>query len=116
MKGNLNWIALAIAALAICAGCGGVAQDSFNPRIVTLHDGATSYAQVIAAMGKPYQDWGEPDGGRTVVYMLNHPQIGADTRTPQAASPAPTKVTLKFDPNGMLTSHSPQSGRELPEH
>ncbi|HVC43305.1 MAG TPA: hypothetical protein VND20_00695, partial [Candidatus Binataceae bacterium] len=114
MKGKLISSALVIAVIAICAGCGGVAQDNPDSQIASLQDGRTNYSQVIANMGKPYQDYGSPDGGRTVVYKLNQQQADSDTHIPMlgpymgAISQVQNKMTLTFDSNGVLTSHSSQ--------
>ena len=103
-------IPILAAMIALCAGCGGVAQQNPAPQIATLQDGATTYTQVIDGMGKPYQDYGEPDGGRTVVYLLNPQPPAMDTHSSQTANttPAQNKLTLTFDPNGILASHFPQ--------
>ncbi|MFZ1887640.1 MAG: hypothetical protein WAU33_06385 [Candidatus Binataceae bacterium] len=95
--------------ISICAGCGGVAKQNPASQAATLQDGATSYAQVIEGMGPPYQDYGDQDGSRTVVYMLNPEPAGANTHSPQTATTqVQNKLTLKFDPNGILVSHSTQ--------
>jgi hypothetical protein len=103
-------LSILAATLALCAGCGSVAKQNPAPQIATLQDGATTYAQVIDGMGKPYQDYGEPDGGRTVVYLLNPQPPAADTHSSQIVNTTPVrnKLTLIFDPNGILASHSPQ--------
>lgn len=103
-------IPILAAMIALCAGCGSIAKQTPAPQIATLQDGATTYTQVIDGMGKPYQDYGEPDGGRTVVYLLNPQPPAADTHSPQMVNTTPVqnKLTLKFDPNGILASHFPQ--------
>jgi hypothetical protein len=94
--------------LALCAGCGSVAKQNPAPQIATLQDGATTYEQVMEGMGPPYQDYGDQDGSRTVVYMLNPEPTAANTHSPQATTQVQNKLTLKFDPNGILASHSSQ--------
>ncbi|MHB8383172.1 MAG: hypothetical protein ACYDC3_12650 [Candidatus Binataceae bacterium] len=107
---------LIAAVIALCAGCGSAAKDNVAPEIATLQDGATSYSQVMESMGKPYQDWGEPDGSRTVIYMLSAQPSVAGTHSQQTTTQAQTKLTLKFDPSGTLASHAsePVSNRLSP--
>lgn len=109
-------IPILAAMIALCAGCGGVAKQTPAPQIATLQDGATTYTQVIDGMGKPYQDYGEPDGGRTVVYLLNPQPPAADTHSSQMlnTTPAQNKLMLKFDPNGILSSHTSEPASIAP--
>lgn len=114
MRGRIIGV-LAIAGLiAFCTGCGSVAQSNPDARIADLQDGRTTYAQVITDFGKPYQDYGEPDGSRTVVYILNQQQAGSATHVPMVGPYVGTirqvqnKMTLQFDPSGVLTSHASQ--------
>lgn len=100
--------------IAICAGCGGVAKENPASQAATLQDGATTYEQVIAGMGEPYQDYGDADGSRTVVYMLNPQPLAVNTHSPQTAPQVQNKLTLKFDPNGILATHSEQPASTLP--
>ena len=102
------------ALIAMCTGCGSAAKQNPASQTATLQDGATTYAQVIAGMGEPYQDYGDQDGSRTVVYMLNPEPAAANTHSPQAASQVQNKLTLKFDPNGILASHSTQPASAAP--
>ena len=101
-------------AIAIFAGCGGVAQDNPDSRIASLQDGRTTYSQALASMGKPYQDYGDQDGSRTVVYEVNQQQADSSTHVPVLGpymgniSQVQNKLMLKFDPNGVLQSHSSQ--------
>lgn len=105
-------ILIAASTIAILAGCGGVAQDNPDSRIASLQDGQTSYSQALASLGKPYQDYGDQDGSRTVVYEINQQQAGTDTHIPVLGpytghiTQVQNKLTLKFDPNGVLTSHT----------
>ncbi len=101
-------ISILAALIAICAGCGSAAKQNPASNAATLQDGATTYAQVIAGMGEPYQDYGDQDGSRTVVYMLNPEPVATNTHSLQAATQVQNKLTLKFDPNGILASHSTQ--------
>jgi Flp pilus assembly protein TadD len=101
-------ISIIAAMITICAGCGTAAKQNPASQMATLQDGATTYAQVIAGMGEPYQDYGDQDGSRTVVYMLNLESIAANTHSPQTVTQVQNKLTLKFDPNGILVSHSSQ--------
>lgn len=102
------------AVLALCAGCGSVAKVNPASQAATLQDGATTYEQVIAGMGEPYQDYGDADGSRTVVYMLNPQLLAANTHSRQTAIQVQNKLTLKFDPNGILATHSEQPASTLP--
>lgn len=101
-------ISIFAAMVALCTGCSSAAKQNPASQIATLQDGVTTYAQVIAGMGEPYQDYGDQDGSRTVVYMLNPEPAAANTHSPQAATQVQNKLTLKFDPNGILVSHSTQ--------
>jgi hypothetical protein len=107
-------ILIVVSTIALLAGCGGVAQDNPDSRIASLQDGRTSYSQALASLGKPYQDYGDEDGSRTVVYEINQQQAGTDTHIPMLGPYAghitqvQNKLTLKFDPNGILTSHTSQ--------
>ncbi len=102
------------ALIALSTGCGTAAKQNPASQMSTLQDGATTYAQVIAGMGEPYQDYGDQDGSRTVVYMLNPEPAAANTHSPQAASQVQNKLTLKFDPNGILASYSTQPASAEP--
>lgn len=99
-------ISIFAAMVALCTGCSSAAKQNPASQIATLQDGATTYAQVIAGMGEPYQDYGDQDGSRTVVYMLN--PVAANTHSSQTAMQVQNKLTLKFDPNGILVGHSTQ--------
>ncbi|MGC1343988.1 MAG: hypothetical protein WA854_16775 [Candidatus Binataceae bacterium] len=109
-------ISILAAMIAICAGCGTAAKQNPASQMDTLQDGATTYAQVIAGMGEPYQDYGDQDGSRTVVYMLNLQPSVADTHSPQTVTQVQNKLTLKFDPNGILASHSTQPASTSPNN
>jgi hypothetical protein len=102
------------ALITLCTGCGTAAKQNPASQMATLQDGATTYAQVIAGMGEPYQDYGDQDGSRTVVYMLNPEPAAANTHSPQAAILVQNKLTLKFDPNGILASHFTQPAAAQP--
>ncbi|MGH7780399.1 MAG: hypothetical protein ACREQR_11285 [Candidatus Binataceae bacterium] len=114
MSKRLISILIVAGVIALLAGCGGVAQDNPDSRIASLHDGSTTYEQAIASLGKPYQDYGDADGSRTVVYMINQQQASGDTHIPVLGpyaghiSQVQNKLTLKFDPNGTLVNHSSQ--------
>ncbi len=104
-------IAAACLATTITA-CGDVAQDNPDARVAVLKDGQTSYSQVMQTMGKPYGDYGHPDGTRTVIYHLNQQQADSATHIPVigpyagSITPIENVVTLNFDKNGVLVSHS----------
>ncbi|MFZ0659073.1 MAG: hypothetical protein WBE78_07570 [Candidatus Binataceae bacterium] len=107
-------ISIITAMITICAGCGTAAKQNPASQMATLQDGATTYAQVIDGMGAPYQDYGDQDGSRTVVYMLNPEPTAANTHSPQVATPVQNKLMMKFDPNGILASHSTQPASVSP--
>ncbi len=105
-------ILILVAAIVFLSGCGGVAQDNPDSRIASLQDGITTYSQALASMGKPYQDYGHQDGSRTVVYLINEQQADASAHVPVLGpfmgtiAQVRNKITLNFDPAGVLTSHS----------
>lgn len=107
-------ISILAVVIALCAGCGSVAKENPALQAATLQDGATTYEQVIAGMGEPYQDYGDADGSRTVVYMLNPQPPAANAHTPQVGTQVQNKLTLKFDPNGILATHTEQPASTLP--
>ena len=79
--------------------------------------GTTTYADVVAALGKPTSMTLAADGSRHVTYLYSQNQMKWETFVPivamfsQGATAETTTVTLDFAPTGVLVSYTASEGQ-----
>jgi outer membrane protein assembly factor BamE (lipoprotein component of BamABCDE complex) len=109
----MNRNILVISAIAVLfAGCAPQGVDNPDSRIANLQDGTTSYDQVTQQFGQPLTDKVAPDGTRTLTYAIHQQQADSDVHTPifgpfsGKITQVENDLTMKFNKQGVLTSHS----------
>ena len=102
-----------VAAIAILlAGCAPQGVDNPDSRIANLQDGKTRYDQVTQEFGKPLTDQVAPDGTRTLTFAIQQQQASGGVHSPilgpfsGSVTQVENDLTMKFDKQGVLTSHS----------
>jgi outer membrane protein assembly factor BamE (lipoprotein component of BamABCDE complex) len=96
------------------AGCAPQGVDNPDSRISNLKSGKTTFEQVKQEFGAPLTDKVAADGTRTVTYAIDQQQSSAGTHIPVlgpftgSVTEVENDLTMTFDKDGVLTSHSSQ--------
>jgi len=102
-------VGAAIAVLAACAAAGVKVSDE---QVAKLTKGQTTYAQVIASLGRPTSEITRSDGSRFVVYSYAQTQVRGSTFIPIVGAFAgggdtsSQAVVLTFDRTGVLQDYT----------
>jgi outer membrane protein assembly factor BamE (lipoprotein component of BamABCDE complex) len=104
---------LAVLTLTACMSMGKkVDQDT----VQSFEKGKTTYAQVVARLGKPSQSTINSDGTRTAMYTYMQSQVNAANFIPfvgmfvGGAETENTSVVLSFERSSVLTSYTSTEG------
>ena len=111
-----RWMLLLFLGIVLtrCAATGTkVAPD----QLTQFERGKTTYADVVAALGKPTSMALAADGSRHLIYTYTQNQMKWETFVPivamfsQGATAETTTVTLDFAPTGVLVSYTASAGQ-----
>ncbi len=103
------------AALAL-SGCVSVGAKIERSSLEEFHKGKTTYADVVAALGKPTQTYVTDKGDTTAIYSYFSAQPRPESFIPYVgafvggADMENSYVTLTFNKNGILTSYASSQG------
>ena len=109
---------IALAAVAVLAGCVSSGTKVSADDMAHLKTGVTTEKEVIAKFGPPNQSTTQGDGSRTDMYMHISSSVHAANFIPVVglfaggASSHTDTVTFTFDPQGLLKSISSSSGQQ----
>ena len=103
---------IAIVALVALAGCATTGREISSAQMTSMEKGKTTYAEVVARLGKPTMDVVTADGSRTTLYNFSKAGIKGATFVPIVGlfaggmNVSGSSVTFSFTPDGVLKDYS----------